>query len=179
LSWPAPNITERITVRASGTLASRDYSATAQTLVSVAGLALGSSGNGGLASNYNAIATAGSAFTISRRAVALTAPVISKVYDGSTAYTATAIDIASLGSQLGVIGDSISGLTLVYSDKNAGSGNKAVTGSGITVLDGVTGLASDNYSVSFTGNTTSTITTADTISWNKDFPVSISCVSDC
>ena len=53
-------------------------------------------------------------------------------------------------------GDSISGGTFVFADKNAGEGNKTVYVSNATVTDGNSG---GNYNVTYENNTTSTIMT--------------------
>jgi len=54
-------------------LSGKDASATPQALNSVTGLALGTSGNGGLASNYNGISTTGSSYTINKATLTYTA----------------------------------------------------------------------------------------------------------
>ena len=53
--------------------------------------------------------------------------------------------------------DTLSGGSFAFTDPNAGSGNKTVTVSGVTVNDGNSG---GNYSVSYANNTTSTINPA-------------------
>ena len=123
-------------------------------LASVTGLTLGASGNGGLSSNYNALVTTGSSVSITAKAVTLTAPSVSKTYDGGTAYTTAAGDLTALSALL-VGGDTVTAATLAYADKNAGAGNKTVNLSAATVSDGNNGA---NYSVTLAGNTTSTIT---------------------
>jgi|GEM_PF-1375968 len=139
---------------ADGNLSSRNVQA-ANLLASVTGLSLGSSSNGGLSGNYNALGTANSAVTITAKPVTLTAPVISKEYDGNNSYTPTIINLNALGSQLGVAGDSVSAATMAFDNKGAAYGSKVVSVSAATVSDGNSG---QNYSLTYASNSTSTIT---------------------
>ncbi len=52
-------------------------------------------------------------------------------------------------------GDTISGITLAFSDKNVGTDNKTVSVSGATISDGNNGA---NHNITYANNTTSTIT---------------------
>jgi hypothetical protein len=54
-----------------------------------------------------------------------------------------------------VSGDTLSGGSFAFTDKNFGSGNKTVTTTGVTVNDGNGGA---NYAIAYTDNTASTIT---------------------
>lgn len=139
---------------ADGNLSTRHVQA-ANLLASVSGLALGTSSNGGLSSNYNALSTANSAVTITAKPVTLTAPVISKAYDGNANYTPSDSNLSTLGSQLGVVGDTVSAATMAFDNKSAAYGTKVVTLSAATVSDGNGG---QNYSLTYAGNSTSTIT---------------------
>ncbi len=139
---------------ASGNLATKHVQ-TAQPLASVNGLSLGTSGNGGLSSNYNSLSTANSSVTITPKPVTLTAPVASKTYDATTAYTPTASDLSALSSQLGVDGDSVSDIGLSFNNKNAAAGTKVLSASAASISDGNGG---QNYSISYASNNTSTIT---------------------
>jgi hypothetical protein len=94
--------------------------------------------------------------SISAKAVTLTAPSITKSYDGLLTYSTSANDLNALSAQLGVVGDSVTNATLTYTDKNAGT-NKSVTLDSYVINDGNYG---QNYSVSLAGNNTSTITKA-------------------
>jgi hypothetical protein len=85
-------------------------------------------------------------------AVTLSAPSLSKVYDGLNSYTTTTADLTAAGANL-VGGDTLSSAVFVYQDVNAGS-NKAVTLSSATVNDGNNGA---NYTVTLAGNTSSEI----------------------
>ena len=139
---------------ADGNLSTRHVQA-ANLLASVSGLTLGTSSNGGSSSNYNALSTANSAVTITAKPVTLTAPVISKAYDGNANFTPTASNLSTLGSQLGVVGDTVSAATMAFDNKSAAYGSKVVTLSAATVSDGNSG---QNYSLTYAGNSTSTIT---------------------
>ena len=138
---------------ASGNLASKQVQ-TAQPLASVNGLSLGTSDNGGLSSNYHSLSTANSSVTVTPKAVTLTAPVASKTYDATTAYTPTASDLSALSSQLGVDGDSVSDIGLSFNNKNAAAGTKVLSASGAIISDGNGG---QNYSISYASNSNSTI----------------------
>ena len=113
-----------------------------------------SAASGTLTSNYVLPTSATGSATITPKSIVLTAPTISKVYDGTRDYTATAGDRSALGSVL-LGSDSITGATLSYVDKNAGSGNRAVSLGSVTISDGNGGA---NYSVTLASNSSSTIT---------------------
>lgn len=105
------------------------------------------------AGNYTFAGATGD-YTVTAKAVTLTAPVVSKIYDGGLSYTPTAGDLAALAVPL-VAGDTVTAATIAYTDKNAGAGNKTVNLSAATISDGNNG---NNYSVTYAGNSTSTIT---------------------
>ena len=75
---------------------------------------------------------------------------ITKTYDGTLSASAQAV----VRSGTLFSGDSLSGGTFAFTDKNAGQGNKTVTVTGVTVGDGT---HNSNYNVSYVNNTTSTI----------------------
>lgn len=129
---------------------------TGSTLASVTGLTLGTSGNGGVAGNYNALSTAGSSFSITPLSVTLAAPNVTKTYDGDTTYTVTAADLTALAASLAG-GDTVTAATISYTDKNAGTGTKTVTLDAATISDGNDG---HNYTVTLAGNGSSTIAKA-------------------
>ncbi len=142
-------------------LASKNASLTPQTLASLTGLALGSGNSAqAMAGNYNALSATGSAVTISPKAVTLTAPDVSKTYDGGLTYTTVAGDLTALSGQLGVSGDTVTAATIAYTNKNAGAGNKTVTFDAATISDGNGG---NNYTITRQGNSTSTINKADLV----------------
>ncbi|HEY4370220.1 MAG TPA: YDG domain-containing protein [Steroidobacteraceae bacterium] len=111
---------------------------------------------GGLYSNQQGylITYVHGSLTVNQANLTLSTSNVSKTYDGGStaAGTATVTSGTLFGS------DAISGGTFAFTDKNAGTGNKTVTVSGITVSDGNGG---GNYNVTYANNTTSTISQAD------------------
>jgi autotransporter-associated beta strand protein len=102
--------------------------------------------------NYN-VTLVSAVGTITAKPVTLTAPALTKTYDGSTGYVTTAGDLATLGSAL-VGSDTVSAATISYANSNAGSANKVVSLDAVTVSDGNGG---SNYSLALAGNSNSTI----------------------
>ena len=102
---------------------------------------------------YGLMNTAASAGvgSISAAPLTLSTGDVSKVYDGSLAANGTPVVAGGT-----LYGDTLSGGTYAYLDKNVGSG-KSVSASGITVNDGNGG---SNYAVSYVNNTGSVITPA-------------------
>ncbi|MFZ5524276.1 MAG: beta strand repeat-containing protein [Pseudomonadota bacterium] len=143
---------ETFTVTGAGdisNLISKDVQ-TGSLLTSVTGLALGTSGNGGLSTNYTALSTVGSSVSITQANLTLSASNVTKTYDGGL----TALGTAVVAGGTLFAGDTLSGGTFAFTDKNVGLGNKTVTTTGVTVGDGVN---FGNYNVSYADNTTSTI----------------------
>ncbi|MCE5286175.1 MAG: YDG domain-containing protein, partial [Pelosinus sp.] len=116
---------------------------TGSTLNSVTGLSLGSSNNGGLAANYNALGTTASSFSITAKPLTLTGiTAVNKVYDGTTAATLDTTGV-SFSGRVGSDAITLSGVGVgAFSDKNAGTG-KTVTVSGYTLG----GADAGNYTV--------------------------------
>jgi len=114
-----------------------------------------SDGNGG--HNYNVSYTTNTTSVITAKDVTLSAPQATQVYNGSAIYTANAAQLAALSTELGVVGDSVTGVTLIYNNANAATG-KTLTVSSAVISDGNGG---HNYNVSYTSNTTSVITAKD------------------
>jgi hypothetical protein len=88
-----------------------------------------------------------------------------KTYDGTLAANGSAIVTSGAlyhNASNGNAQDTLSGGSFAFTDKNAGSGNKNVSVSGVTVSDGNGG---HNYVVTYANNTTSTINPA-TLSFN-------------
>jgi hypothetical protein len=129
------------------------------TLASLTGLALGASGNGGLAGNYFALSTTDSSVDVTARPITLTAPSVIKTYDGGTTYATTSADLAAIGVSAPLVGgDTISAAIITYANRDFGLGDKTVTLSGATISDGNNGL---NYTIlAKNGNNTSTINKA-------------------
>lgn len=91
---------------------------------------------------------------ITAKAVTLTAPDVTREYNGNDTYTASAGDLSTLSALLGVAGDSISAITLAFNSKDIGTNNKTLTPSAATISDGNSG---NNYAITYADNTTSTI----------------------
>jgi hypothetical protein len=93
----------------------------------------------------------GSNGVITPAPLSLTTTNVTKTYDGTLSAAGTAT--VTGGTQL-FGNDSISGGSFAFTNKNAGTANKTVTTSAVTVTDGNSG---GNYAVSYVDNTTSTI----------------------
>ena len=111
-------------------------------------------GNGG--ANYTVTLAGNSVSTINPLAVTLTAPTVTKTYDGGLTYTTTLTNLALLDAPL-ISGDTVTAATIAYTNTNAGTGNKAVNLNGVTINDGNGGA---NYTVTLSGNNVSTIAQA-------------------
>ncbi len=106
-------------------------------------------GNGG--NNYTVNTVSDTTGVINKAALTITALTSTKTYDATT--TAAAAPIVA-----GVIsGDSVTGLSEAYTDKNAGPGKTLNVSDGYTVNDGNNG---NNYSVTTVANTTGLINKA-------------------
>ena len=119
--------------------------------VSVSGLGL----SGADAGNYQfaSASISGDVGKITPAALTITASAGSKVYDGTTSSSA-APTVSGL-----MVGDSFSGLSQTYADKNAGNG-KTLTVTGYTINDGNNG---GNYTITLQNNTSGVITPAQLI----------------
>jgi filamentous hemagglutinin family protein len=113
-------------------------------------------------SNYTLPTTiSGPIGTITPKSVTFTAPVLTKTYDGNTSAAGTPEWLAQLNKQLGVAGDSVTGITLNYDNKNVGSG-KGLNVSSATINDGNSG---NNYAITYAGNNGSSITRLNSVAW--------------
>ncbi len=141
-----------------GSFAFSDKNAGTNKTVNVSGVTV-SDGNGG--NNYAVAYAANTASTINQAALTVSTNAVTKTYDGTTGAAGSAIVAA--GTLYG--GDSLSGGSFAFSDKNAGT-NKTVNVSGVTVNDGNGG---GNYAVAYAANTASTINKAPlTVTANND-----------
>ncbi|MHB1092945.1 beta strand repeat-containing protein [Thiobacillus sp.] len=123
---------------------------TGSALANITGLALGTSSNGGLSGNYNALSKTGSSVSITKANLTVATSNVTKTYDGTLAASGTAT--VTSGTLFDT--DALSGGTFAFTDPNAGS-NKTVTTVGVAVADGNGG---GNYNVTYADNTASTIT---------------------
>jgi len=133
-----------------GSFAFTDRNAGSGKTVRVSGVTI-NDGNGG--NNYTVTYADNTASAIDKAALTVTTGAVTKTYDGTTAAAGSAI--ASAGTQL-FGGDTFSGGSFAFTDRNAGSG-KTVTVANVTVNDGNGG---NNYTVSYADNTASTIAKA-------------------
>jgi autotransporter-associated beta strand protein len=127
-----------------------------QELASVNGLILSPIGGASLA-NYNAINVSNTSVSITSLALTLTAPTISKVYDGGYTYNMTSPNLGALSSQL-IGGDAAISAGVVFTGNNPNVGsNKSVSLNSVTINDGNGGA---NYSITLANSNTSQITAA-------------------
>ncbi len=144
---------ETFAVTGNGVLGRRDVQDN-EALADLSGLALGTGNSAAaVAGNYNPIAGAESAVSVTPADLTASTGNVIKIYDGNT--TAVGTPVVTLGTLF--TGDTLAGGTFAFVGKNVGPGNKTVTVAGITVDDGNNG---DNYTLTFVDNTTSTINPA-------------------
>jgi hypothetical protein len=122
--------------------------------VRASGVTIKDSGNADVTGNYNITYADNSSSTINKADLTLSTSNVTKTYDGTTTAAGTAAVMA--GTIFG--GDSATGGTFAFTDKNFGAGNKTVTTTGVTVGDGVNNA---NYNITYADNTSSTINKAD------------------
>ncbi|MGK5037045.1 YDG domain-containing protein [Janthinobacterium sp. LB3P118] len=132
---------------------------TGTALGSAAGLVLGSSGNGGLSSNYNVLGTAGSSYTVTAKGITLTGiSAVDKTYDATTTAGLNTANVAYSGM---IAGDNVSlaghGVGS-FASKDAGA-NKTVSVSGFSLG----GSDAGNYVVTQPTGLTATISKADLV----------------
>ncbi len=136
-------------------------SGTAEVLSANAATYSGFATNGLVLSNSNYTLTAGLvSATISPALLSIGSGDVTRVYDGSLTAAGSAIVTGGTlytNASNGSATDTLSGGTFAFTDANAGAGNKIVTTTAVMVSDGNSG---GNYTVSYTDNTTSTITPA-------------------
>jgi phosphotransferase system IIA component len=146
-----------------------------QRLANVNGLTLIANGNGLLA-NYEALGVEDTKVSVTVKTITLTAPEITKTYDGGYTYNMTSADLTAMSSLL-VGGDRVVGATVNFADsvvdgvtqpntgKNAGTG-KSVVLSAVVISDGNDG---NNYNYTLANTTNNTISRA---------PLTIAAVND-
>jgi len=118
-------------------------------------LALGSSTNGGLASNYT-FSTAGSSITITPAPLTISAVTDTKTYDG----TSTSVQTPTVTGLFS--GDALSTLTQSFASKNVlGTNGSTLNVNGFTLSDGNNG---GNYTITVQ-SATGTITQLASVAW--------------
>nr|WP_315186791.1 YDG domain-containing protein [uncultured Albidiferax sp.] len=147
-----------------GTFAFTDKNVGPGKTVTASGITL-NDGNGG--ANYLVSYVNNTSSSISPAGLTVTAPTVSKTYDGTTNATGNAIVGALAGS---AAGEQVGlAATLAYTDKNVGIGNKTTRASGLTVVDSSGTDVTANYVVNYVDNTVSSITPAPlTVTANAD-----------
>ena len=110
----------------------------------------------GTDANY-AVTLVNGSLEIGRANLTLTSSNVTKTYDGTTA----AAGAATVKSGQLFTGDTISGGSFAFTDKNAGT-DKTVTTSAVTLNDGNNG---GNYTVSYANNTDSSIAQLQSVAW--------------
>jgi filamentous hemagglutinin family protein len=143
-------VTESFTVTGSGNasnLNSKNASSSAQTLMDVTGLSLGSGMNGAIESNYSGLSKEGSNYVIGQRQLsAELVGSVSKVYDGTTSIDNLTTDHVNVSNWADGEGASVANLSGYYADKNVDANNgtgivKATIGS----LSANSGTDLNNY----------------------------------
>jgi filamentous hemagglutinin family protein len=148
-------LTDAVSAGGNGQFAARNAGSSTYTL---SNLAL----TGNDAGNYTITnASISGSGTITPKAVTLTAPTGTKVYDGQTTSSVTAADLTALSTALGVAGDTVSGISFNFDNKNVGTG-KTLTPSAAVVSDGNSG---GNYAITYASNTQSSITRLNSLTW--------------
>jgi len=142
---------DTLSINRSASFASKNAGTGVAVLVSGVGL------DGLDALNYSLPSTtANTSANIDQAALSVTAPTVSRAYDG----TLQAAGTASVGTLAGAAaGDRVAtAATLAFTDKNAGAANKTVRASGLTLTDANNQDVTGNYAISYADNTQSTIT---------------------
>jgi hypothetical protein len=125
--------------------------------VNISGISLADGTNGGLASNYHIGSTATATGIIDPKLLSVNAVVADKVYDGNAAATLLSYGLSGfVGSETVV---PVFTGSAAFADKNVAN-NKAVTITGINLLNGTNGGLAGNYSVAPTASSTANITPA-------------------
>jgi filamentous hemagglutinin family protein len=140
-----------------GTFGFTNANAGSARTVTVGGVTI-NDGNGG--ANYTVGYQANNSSTINRAAITVASGNVIKTYDGTTAANGTAALVAGTlftNASNANAPDTLSGGSFAFADPNAGTGNRTVTASGVTAVDGNGG---GNYLITHADNTTSTINRA-------------------
>ena len=140
-------------VNSVGSQAFLDKNAGTGKTVRASGVTLKDASNADMTGNYLITYVDNAGGVINRAPLEVTTPNVTKSYDGTVSASSTAV----LKTGTIYAGDSLSGGTFAFTDKNQGVGNKTVTVAGVTVGDGVN---TGNYDVTYITNTTSTINKA-------------------
>ncbi|CAN1556218.1 Filamentous haemagglutinin, N-terminal [Burkholderiaceae bacterium] len=152
------------TVTATGTATFNTKNVATANLVTVNTTTLANGDSGGVASNYSLAAGQTVAASITARAIAVDAPTVTKIYDGSSSITPSIATINPLlpttatGSSLGT-SDAITASDLAYASARAGT-SKVVNASNLVIRDnsGTGEVMNSNYTITYNANNASVIT---------------------
>jgi hypothetical protein len=136
-----------------GSQAFLDKNAGTGKTVRASGVTIKDASNADMTGNYQISYVDNTGGVINKAPLEIGTSSVTKTYDGTVNATGAAV------VRTGTVypGDSVSGGTFAFTDKNQGVGNKTVTVTGVTVGDGVN---NGNYDVTYITNTTSTINKA-------------------
>ena len=150
---------ETFTVTGAGdasNLTSKDASATPQVLASLTSLALGTSSNGGLASNYNALSTTGSSYTINKADLTLSG---SRPEDGTTNAPGSTLTATGVNSETFTVSGAGDASNLSSSAASA-TPQLLASVTGLSLGAGSNGGVGTNYNALSTTGSSYTITAA-------------------
>jgi hypothetical protein len=109
--------------------------------------------------NYSITYVDNTTSTINPAALTVTASQVTKTYDGTLSASGSGVVSALAGAAAGDVVNS-SG-SQAFLDKNAGTSNKTVRASGVTIKDATNTNMTGNYSITYVDNTISTINRKD------------------
>ena len=139
------------TISASQVFASKHALGTGNSVLKVDSFTIQDGNNG---NNYT-VASTDAAGTIHKASLTVTASQVEKTYDGTTAASGTGT-VSALAGQ--AAGESVKSMgSQAFLSKNAGTNNKYVRASGVTLQDSASADVTGNYDITYIDNTTSTI----------------------
>ncbi|MBE0622079.1 MAG: hypothetical protein IH605_15915, partial [Burkholderiales bacterium] len=141
-------------VNTAASLAYTDKNAGTDKTVKASGLTIKDSDSADVTANYDISYVDNIASVINKAALTVTAPTVTKTYDGTTSASGT----AAVGSLAGAAaGEAVNtAASLAYADKNAGT-DKTVKASGLTIKDSDSADVTANYDISYVDNIASVI----------------------
>ena len=129
---------------------------TNQQLANINGLSMTANGAATL-DNYLPLSVANTSVSVTPLVITLTAPSITKTYDGGYTYNMTSNDLTTMSTQL-VGGDRVTAASVVFTGNNPNVGrDKSVSLNSATISDGNGGA---NYTVTLANSSTSEVTAA-------------------
>ena len=141
-------------VNTAAILAFADKNAGTGKTVKAAGLTIKDGANADVTANYDISYVDNLVSVIDKAALTVTAPTVTKTYDGTTNASGTAAVASLAGAGAGDVVNTAAGLA--YTDKNAGTG-KTVKAAGLTIKDSANADMTANYTISYVDNLVSVI----------------------